>query len=206
VKIQKHLQLSSLKKKSDRSHKTQVLLPPEFSEDRIAAIFSVESRGDFRYTAMWGKWHTWNGKFWALDDTRLAFELVRQVCRVVSSECPDDKLQLRIASASTVAAVERLARSDRRHAATVDQWDSDPWVLNTPGGAVDLLTGELRAPRREDYCTKVTGATPKAGCPLWITFLVRITDGNVELQRYLQRVCGYLLSKRPILTLYPKFE
>ena len=37
-----------------------------------------------------------------------------------------------LASAKTVAAVEKLAKSDRRLAATVDQWDADPWVLNTP--------------------------------------------------------------------------
>ena len=37
-------------------------------------------------------------------------------------------------SAKTVYAIERLARSDRRLAATVDQWDADPWLLNTPDG------------------------------------------------------------------------
>ena len=50
----------------------------------------------------------------------------------------------RIASAKTVAAVERLAKADRRHAATVDQWDADPWLLNTPDGVVDLQTGKMR--------------------------------------------------------------
>jgi putative DNA primase/helicase len=30
--------------------------------------------------------------------------------------------------AKTVAAVEMPARSDRRLAATVDQWDADPWL------------------------------------------------------------------------------
>jgi hypothetical protein len=35
-------------------------------------------------------------------------------------------------SAKTVAAVERLAKADRRLAATVSQWDADLWQLNTP--------------------------------------------------------------------------
>ena len=35
------------------------------------------------------------------------------------------------------------AKADRRHAATVDQWDADPWLLNTPGGVVDLRTGKI---------------------------------------------------------------
>jgi len=37
-----------------------------------------------------------------------------------------------LASAKTVAAVERLAKSDRKLAATMDQWDCDPMILNTP--------------------------------------------------------------------------
>jgi putative DNA primase/helicase len=35
------------------------------------------------------------------------------------------------AKAKTVAAVVTLARSDRRLAATTDQWDRDPWSFNT---------------------------------------------------------------------------
>ena len=41
------------------------------------------------------------------------------------------------AHAETVSAVERLARADRRHAATAEEWDRDPWALNTPGGVVE---------------------------------------------------------------------
>ena len=50
-----------------------------------------------------------------------------------------------------MAAVERLARSDRRLAATAEQWDADPWLLNTPKGVVDLRTGSMRAHRAGDY-------------------------------------------------------
>ena len=40
-------------------------------------------------------------------------------------------IQTRIASAKTVAAIERLAKADRRIAATTDQWDVDPDIFNT---------------------------------------------------------------------------
>jgi len=59
-----------------------------------------------------------------------------------------------IASAKTVAAVERLAKSDRRIAATVAQWDSDPWMLNTPGGMVNLRTGVTETHDAGAYATK----------------------------------------------------
>ena len=44
-------------------------------------------------------------------------------------EC--DKPASAVASAKTVAAVERLAKADRRLAATAAQWDANGWLLNT---------------------------------------------------------------------------
>ncbi len=61
---------------------------------------------------------------------------------------------------------------------------------------VDLKTGEQSRPRREDYMTKITGAAPGDTCPTWLAFLDRVTDGDNELQRYLQRVVGYSLTGR----------
>jgi putative DNA primase/helicase len=185
---------SELKVKTFKKPSVRITLPPEFAEDAIALIFTRESVNNLRYVAQWGYWHRWNSKFWERDDTHFVFELVRQVCRWQSCECPNDNLRRRIASASTVAAVERLARYDRQHAATVGQWDSDPWILNTPRGTVDLRTGEVRPPRREDYCTKIAAVDPAGECPIWMAFLSRITGGDVELQRYLQRIAGYFLT------------
>jgi putative DNA primase/helicase len=90
--------------------------------------------------------------------------------------------------------VERLARADRRHAATTEEWDADPWLLNTPGGVVDLVTGAIRAHRREDRMTKIATATPRGACPTWLQFLNDITASDAELITYLQRMVGYCLT------------
>jgi hypothetical protein len=99
-----------------------------------------------------------------------------------------------LASAKTVYAVERLAKADRRLAATVDQWDSDQLLLNTPGGVIDLRDGTLRAPSPDDYMTKIAAVAPGGECPIWEGFLDRITNGDHELTRFLQRVIGYSLA------------
>jgi putative DNA primase/helicase len=106
------------------------------------------------------------------------------------------KLAAAIASAKTVAAVVTLARADRRLAATVDQWDRDPMLLNTPGGTIELHDGRMREHRPLDYITKITAAAPDAKCPIpmWLSFLDRVTDGNADLISYLQRVAGYSLT------------
>lgn len=174
----------------------QEAAPPEYTDDALALRFSERHKQDARYTAQWGRWHLWNGQRWELDETLRVQELAREVCRQSSIECltKHPKLASRLASAQTVSGVERLARADRRHAATAEQWDADPWLLNTPGGVVNLRTGYLRPHARQDYHTKITGSAPGGDCPLWLKFLNTITAGDVELQAYLQRMAGYALT------------
>jgi putative DNA primase/helicase len=169
--------------------------PPAFSDDDLALRFSALYADVLRYTAATGRWYRWtDDNVWKHDETLAVFDLARALCRGASSLCYDPRVAPRIAGAGTIAAVERLARSDRRHAATVDQWDRDPWLLNTPAGVVDLRTGTLRAAAREDYCTKITAVAPGGDCPLWMAILARLTDGDPEYQRHLQSLCGYVLT------------
>jgi putative DNA primase/helicase len=77
---------------------------------------------------------------------------------------------------------------------TVDAWDQDQWLLNTPGGIIDLKTGDMLPHDPEQYITKITVVTPGGDCPRWLQFLDEITGGDIELQRFLQRVAGYSLT------------
>lgn len=174
-------------------------LPPQFSEDALALRFSEQYALDLRHVAALGRWLSWDGNRWREDDTLAVFDRARTICRAASAECGEAEKRnaQRIAQAATVAAVERLARSDRRHAATLEQFDADPWLLNTPTGTVDLRTAELRGHSRTDYLTKLTGAAlanARSGCPLWEQFLGRVTGGDLALQKFLRRVAGYCLT------------
>jgi putative DNA primase/helicase len=128
------------------------------------------------------------------DDTLHAFNRARYICREAASKANEPRVRMAVASANTVAAVERLAKADRRLAATTDQWDTDPLLLNTPEGILDLRTGEMRPARIHDYTTKITAIAPAGECPTWLTFLCRVTNGDEELIAFLRRVCGYALT------------
>jgi putative DNA primase/helicase len=169
-------------------------VPAEFSDESLTLRFTEAHGGTLRFVSAWGRWYEWTGTHWRADDTLRVFDLSRRLCRQASSECEKEKLAAMIASAKTVAAVERLAKADRRHAATVEQWDNDPWLLNTPGGTVDLRTGKMRVHRPADHITKTTAVTPGGDCPLWHAFLAKVTNGDAELQRYIQRMFGYALT------------
>jgi putative DNA primase/helicase len=148
-----------------------------------------------RYVAKWGAWLEWDAKCWRIDETRKVFSPARDLCREAANRFNKGATRRAIASAKTRAAVVSLASEDRRLAATIELWDADPWLLNTPGGVVDLRTGALRAHRPDDYMTKITAVAPDASpTPLWNAFLAKVTNGDEKFQKYLARVFGYCLT------------
>ncbi len=164
------------------------------TEDALALAFTRRYHRDWRYVATWGRWLVWDGTRWRTEDTLAATDLIRSVCRHAALRADNPKIAAKLASSSTVGGVERLARADRRHAATTEEWDADPWLLNSPGGVVDLKTGRKRANDRADRMTKITTATPGGECPQWTAFLSDVTGGDGDLQTYLQRMVGYCLT------------
>ena len=88
-------------------------------EDSVALRFAEEHTEHFRYVAASGQWMTWGGSHWQPEDTLAAFDESRKLCRLAGD-----------AKAKTVAAVVALARTDRRMAATAEQWDSGAMVFN----------------------------------------------------------------------------
>jgi putative DNA primase/helicase len=107
---------------------------PAFSDDALALEFADRHAENLRFVATWNKWLFWDRAHWRFEETLRAWDFAREVCRDAADDCNKIKAGTApsIASAKTVAAVERMARSDRRLAATVDQWDADPWLLNSP--------------------------------------------------------------------------
>lgn len=177
-------------------------MPPQYSDDALADVFASRYHEDMLFVATWGRWMLWTGAKWEHDETLRATDLARRICREHGNEAiqrPDLASKARtiataLTSARTIGNVEKLARSDRRHASTTKQWDHDLWALNTPGGIVDLRTGTLRVARKEDYVTKSTAVTPGGACPAWLNFLRVATDGDDELLEYMRRVAGYCLT------------
>ena len=102
---------------------------PAFSDEALALRFSAQHVDRLRYVAAWGRWLIREPAVWRFDETMMSFSMARAVCKQAAAECRARKVAVAVASAKTVAAVERLAKADRRHAATADQWDAQPWLL-----------------------------------------------------------------------------
>jgi putative DNA primase/helicase len=170
-------------------------VPSGGREDNVALTFADQHAGEFAYIAASNRWMRWAGPRWQVENTLAAFDSARTLCRAAG----DSRHKV-------VAAVVGLARTDRRIAATADQWDRNPDILATPAGTIDLRTGLQRAPDRTDYITKCTGchmAPEHTPHPLWSKFLKRITENGkteddiqngIKLRQFLQRYLGYALT------------
>lgn len=164
------------------------------TEDGLALAFSQHQGIDWRYCASWGKWFGWAGGRWNEDRSLVMQHLIRELTRRAVTRADSPRLKARLASSSTVSAVERLARSDRIHATLPEAFDANIWLLNTPQGLIDLQQGLLRPHERESLTTKMATASPQGESPAWQMFLNDVTGGDIAMQAYLQRVVGYCLT------------
>ncbi|WP_292295015.1 phage/plasmid primase, P4 family, partial [Marivita sp.] len=191
----------------------------DLSQDGLANNLGKQGwDNDARHVAAWGKWLFWTGTRWEVDDKRKHMTLTRQYLRqraeelidwterrvALLEEQPANKLrrwaqeQARtLRSKNTVAAIEALAQSNPASAAHPDEFDKNKMLLGTPGGVVDLTTGQLRPAQRGDMLTKLTTcepATPGSTPSLWLQFLHDIFEGDAELIEFMQRAAGYALT------------
>jgi putative DNA primase/helicase len=181
----------------DAAKIVDLALDNPFTEDQLALRFSERHAHDLRYVAIRNQWYKWDGIRWAPESTLLAFDLARASCREDARDYGNGKPPNKLYTAKTVAAVQQLARADRRQAASLDQFDTNTWLITTTDATYDLRTGVGRPPDPLDYITKKTAchAAP-AGTPhpLWSAFLKKITAEKRELQTFLQRYFGYCLT------------
>ena len=62
-------------------------LPPQHSEDALAAEFTKQHAPNWRYVAGWGQWLTWTGVVWKREETLGAYAaLLRELTETSSTE------------------------------------------------------------------------------------------------------------------------
>jgi len=175
-----------------------------------AARFVSRHGQNVRYVDAWEHWLIWDGKRWKPDDRQQIMELAKTVAREMFNEAlaASDKFGLawasKTASAGRLNEMLTLAASDPLIAATPDQFDAEPYILNTPSGTVDVRTGEMWPHRQTDMLSKMTAATyePTATSPLWDRFIQRVLPG-IKLREYFWKVMGSSLAGDPIDQKFP---
>lgn len=171
-----------------------------------AERFSHYHGQDLKYCGKLGGWMVWTGNVWVVDETgevkRRAKEAVRAIGYEASDDSNDKKRKAITKHAkdserkARIDSMVALAESDSGIAATAEEFDTDPYLLNCVNGTLDLRTGQLREHCREDLMTKMVAVEydPNATCPVFDGFLEDIFEGDPIMIAFLQKALGYSLT------------
>ncbi len=110
--------------------------PPEFSENALAHLFTARHADTLIHVHQWGRWMHFDGHRWQEDHAVSVFDKARAICAEQGEiaatvlKRSGAKIASAINKASTIAAIERLARHHHRHVRHSDDFDADPLMLN----------------------------------------------------------------------------
>ncbi|PTR14214.1 putative DNA primase/helicase [Nitrosospira sp. Nsp2] len=161
---------------------------------------------NIRWVAEFKRWIVWDGLRWTPDVDGAIMRFAKKTAEQIYREAAkaQDREQARTVAAHadksqnlpSLHAMIELAKSEPGITISQKELDQDDWLLGVNNGVIDLRTGRLRKSRREEYVTKHAHVDYEddSHCPTWISFLDKITGGNVHLVEFLQRAIGYSLT------------
>lgn len=164
----------------------------------------IEQHGDkILYCPPWKKWLVWDGTRWKEDGTgvikRMAKRTVRRIPDEVEHAASDKQREAiikhahRSESANKLDNMIQLAQSEESVVTQPEEFDHDPFLLNTPNCMIDLKAWKVGKHNPKYRLMKRVGALydPHAESPVWDAFLYKIMGGNENLLKFLQRAVGY---------------
>lgn len=171
-------------------HGDEALFMQLGTQDSVAHLFARQMQGKMLYNHTRNKWFEWDGTRWQIESTEKALNFARHLARSVNSEGKSS-----LGSASFCEGVERMAKADPALAAKGTEFDTDNYLLNTPGGTLDLRTNILQAHNPENRLTLRSAVSPCSyGGTEFHKFLSEITERDTELEEFLQVSLGACLS------------
>jgi putative DNA primase/helicase len=113
------------------------------TEDSAALKFVAEHGDTLRFCHSRGRWLHWNGQYWEVNHTRLAYHWARELVRQLAGD-QSQASRAKLETTRFANGVEKFASCDPAVAREMTDFDRNPWLLGTPGGTIDLRTGMLR--------------------------------------------------------------
>ena len=164
---------------------------------------------DIRYVFGFKKWLVWDGGRWLFDEDGEIMRRTKDTVTAIyneaknASEAGDKKISEKFEahaknsqSLPRIKAAIELAQSEPGIPVSTNELDTDNYILGVANGIINLKTGALREPRREDLITKRAPVAYdlNASAPIFMSFLERIMNGNSAMISFIQRAVGYSLT------------
>lgn len=164
--------------------------------------------GNVKYSFIHKRWYYWTGKVWTVDNTgeikKLADDIVNELKKEAFAE-QDEKIQdakLKWANRTASSKGKEAMIKEVQHLQGIpvlpEEMDAFTDYLNCQNGIINLRNGELIPHDSKilmshiSYCEYDANSGKKP--ELWFKFLNDVTNGDKELQEYLQKCVGYSLS------------
>lgn len=178
----------------------------DLTEQGSAVEFVDRYGANIRFAGAFG-WLFWDGTRWELNAEAEVYMLALQFAddlygqARVALQQADDKAAKQRAEAQLKRAVRLRSSAGQKGLLTQvqrivndahpEEYDAQPWDLNTPDGIVDLHTGALRPHDPKAKATKITACSVgEDGAHKWAEFIQHITAGDVNFADYLQTLAG----------------
>jgi putative DNA primase/helicase len=188
------------------------------SHDDLALDFARAHEYRIRYIPQRKAWAKWTGHRWEVDPAgnatvkELLRAHMRPIARKRAEDAEDSAMHARgatpadgrraytstykaLMSHATHLSILGFAESDGRLVTPLSAFDANPYVLNTPGGLVDLRTGEVSEPSAAALVMRSTVYAPDftMPTPLWDNFIRETYQGDTALIEFVQRMLGVSL-------------
>ena len=183
------------------------LVSDSFGDVRNAKIFAQCAAGHFLHVITRNRWLQWINEKWVLCEKDEHITMAKEVCArmydtaliVFQQDQEKGKRLLQDAKAShhmpRLAAMLKLAVSEREMAATDRELDCNPYMLGVANGVVDLRDGKHLINQPSLKITRYCNArfNVDASCTRWISFLDEIFAQDSATIACVQRLLGCTL-------------
>lgn len=167
---------------------------------RMAGRLETKSAGAHKFIAKRG-WHFYDGQVWRFDDNesriqQLLIGLLEDLWpQAFSDQQLKDDIQ-RCHTAAGISGVLKIASKLPGFSARIEDFDAKPWLLNTPGGTIDLPANKIRKHDPRDLLMQITRGQHRKNAyrdsAVFRPMIERIQPDDATLE-YLQKVAGSAL-------------
>lgn len=164
---------------------------------RMAGRLETKAAGQHKFIAKRG-WHFYDGAVWRLDDNesriqQLLIGLLEDLWpQAFSDPQLKDDIQ-RCHTATGISGVLKIASKLPGFSTRMEDFDAKPWLLNTPGGTIDLPANKIRKHNPGDLLTQITRGRYRKNAyqdsAVFRPMVERIQPDDATLE-YLQKVAG----------------
>lgn len=160
---------------------------------------------DLRYNIDNQCWMIWNGKFWQYDVQEYVknyIEVLAEKMLFESNTISDMNERIRmikniehIYSSAGKESLLKEARHLQGIPITNADLDTNPWLLCTESGVIDLKTHEVREYRREDYISMTTGCEiDTENEPTQFVKFINEIFADEKVVHYVHKALGYSMT------------